>query len=102
VRHRPEYINASAPYVRPALYVPPAAVVAALAEHDEAALANPISRWAASWRSVVYLFGVLAALALLIGGFAYGVKTIAASNGGPTSSTWVTPSTYGPPVGTPR
>jgi hypothetical protein len=87
VRHRPEYVNASAPYVRPALYAPP--------RPDQ----RPISRWAASWRSLVYLAGVLVALGVLISMFAYGVIEIRGQlDGTPArSAVWVTPSTYGAP-----
>lgn len=103
MKHRPDYIAGHAPYVRAASYVPPPSGRATVAERRE--LANPISRWAVSWRSVVYLAGVLLALAALIGMFAYGVIVIGRAypvGRGGNSSTWVTPATYGPPVGTPR
>lgn len=99
MKHRPEYIAVSSPYVRPALYAPPAAPSQAdLDAQDAAALANPISRWAASWRSLAYLVGVLVALAVLIGAGAYGVITIRRSYVPQhRTSTWVTPTTYGAP-----
>lgn len=83
MKHRPEYISVSSPYVRPALYAPPASD-AAPAQPEP-----PLRRWArAVW--------VVLAVAALAGMFAYGVKTL--SDERPVG-TWVrhTPTTYGPP-----
>lgn len=102
MKHCPDYVYLNSGVIpRPAA---PPVDERAQAAADRVALANPISRWAASWRSLVYLGGVLAALALLIGMFAYGVIAIGRAAERPTSPTWVrvTPMTYGPPVGTPR
>lgn len=94
MRHRPEYINASAPYVRPALYVPPAPTLDDDAELPEVArqLENPVWRWA-RWVAVAVAIGAL------LGMFAYGVIAIAdqASIPAAPGSSWVTPSTYGAP-----
>ena len=94
MRHRPEYINASAPYVRPALYVPPSQALL-LGEP-----AQPISRWGASWRALAYLVGVLVALGIMLAMFAYGVIAIRKAYVGQhhqQRSSWVAPTTYGPP-----
>lgn len=102
MRHRPEYIAVSSPYVRSATYAPPSRTLLLADAQDAADLANPISRWAAAWRSLAFLVLVLAALTVFLGAFAYGVHEIVAGTSRPTSSTWVTPTPYGPPVGTPR
>lgn len=80
MRHRPEYITASAPYVRPAVYIPPT-------PSTRHATANPI--WS--------VLAVAIAVIFFLSAFAYGVKAIASADPGTRSSTWVTPTTYGPP-----
>lgn len=87
MKHRPAYITANAPYVRPATYEPPPPAPAG--RHAPLVTWNPIWRWLAY---------AVAAVALL-GMFAYGViviRTSAPATHG-TGSTWVTPTTYGPP-----
>ncbi len=94
--HRPDYINPDARYapIRPAAYVP----ADPWAEVDPV---EPISRWSASWRSLVYLAGVLTALGLLLSMFAYGVIQLAHLNTPtPAGPVWTVPTTYGPPTQT--
>lgn len=87
MRHRPEYITASAPYVRPAVYVPPPTPRTRPAAADTIRSANPI--WSA--------LAVAVAVVFFLSAFAYGVNAIASADPGTQSSTWVTPTTYGPP-----
>lgn len=91
MRHRPEYINRSAPYVRPALYAH-----ADWQDADElravaGQLENPVWRWI-RWAAAAVALVVLACL------FAYGVIAIRRETVAPgPARSWVTPSTYGAP-----